>query len=217
MPLQFHKHYQGYKAHPGSDKQSSILLNSDILTDPIPCFYIHYKEYVDTIEIKDVDNLIRIKTADKFMSLFPFWDHESFILAGSLIEVDKNGILNDNFNQHMLPFAEGMVSYLKKNNKDYKFSEIYISYLDAVHRRELIFKSESDIKDTLSRVKKISECTFMLGDYKFKNHYYNSYDNPQRKDIDPLWLPENLVQYPKSLVDVDFKSQDHNPQLKRKN
>ena len=80
----------------------------------------------------------------------------------------------------------------------------------------MIFKSESDIKDTLSRVKKISEHTFMLGDYKFRNHYYNSYDNPQRKDIDPLWLPENLVQYPKSLVDVDFKSQDHNPQLKRK-
>ena len=45
---------------------------------------------------------------------------------------------------------------------------------------------------------------------------YNSFDNPQRKDIDPLWLPENLVQYPKSLVDINFKSQDHNPQLKRK-
>lgn len=218
MPLQFHKHYQGYKAHPGSDKQSSIMLNSNVLEGDVPCFYIHYKEYVDAIEIKDANNIKKIKSAEKFKSLFPFWDHESFVLVGSLIEVDANGIINPDFNQHMLPFAEGMISYLNKNNKNYTFSECYISYLDAVHRKELIFKSDKEIRETLGKIKKLSDHTFMLGEYEFVNQFFNSYDLPlyNNETHKPLWIPKHLISHPTSLIDTNYKIEKHNPQLNRK-
>lgn len=213
MPLQFHRHYGGFRVHPGSDKQSAILLNSNVLTDDIPCFYVHYKNTVSDLDIRDVKNLKKIKTKEKFTEIFPFWNHDTFSLVGSLVDVSSNGIENPNYNPHIEPFVKGMYSYLHKHNKNERFREVYISYLDSVHRKNLIFTSQEDIKNTLNGVEKVNDYMFKLGNYTFKNIDFKSMltDNPI-----PLWIPDHIVQYPSSIVDTGFKQEIFNPNLKRK-
>jgi len=195
MPLQFHITPDGFGVHPGSDKQSSILLAAPEISEPIPCFYIWYKEYVPEFNLGNTKDLEIIFEIERFKQIFPHWSDSSFKIKKSDIEIDSDCKIVNDVDGHNMPFARNMAYYLKKNKVDSGFKDTYLSYTDEVHRHSMIFKNTTKMKTNLNKIKLIGNDVFYLGDYKFINI---------GKD-DCFWIPEMYHKLPTSLVDVEYK------------
>lgn len=206
MPLQFHIKSDGFGVHPGSDKQSSIMLAAPEIPEPIPCFYIWYKEHVPEFNLGNVKDLEIIFEVERFKQIFPHWSDSSFKIITSDIEINSDYQIVNEIEGHNMPFARNMAYYLKKNNTNTGFKETYLSYTDQVHRNDMIFKNDTKMRTNLNKVKRIGNDTFYLGEYKFVNIGNN----------ECYWIPEIYHRLPTSLVDVEYKENITTRKISRK-